>query len=256
MLSRTSMARVAEVMVERLIAAGVRRIYGVVGDSLNAFTEALPKQEHITWVGVRHEEAAAFAAGAEAHLTGSLAVCAGTSGQATCTSSTGSTTATGVVCPSLPSLRRSSREIGGGYFQETRPDILFRDCSVYCEAVTQPEQMPRLLDIAIRSADRTARRRGPHGCQARHRVQARRRQHRPVALAPSSPRGFAPQMPTSRSLARLLERGRRITILAGAGCAGAHESSSRLARTLKGADRPCDAREGVRRIRQSVRRQA
>jgi pyruvate dehydrogenase (quinone) len=225
------MARVAELMVERLIAAGVKRIYGVVGDSLNAFTEALRRQERIEWIGVRHEETAAFAAGAEAHLTGELAVCAGTSGPGNMHLINGLYDCHRSRVPVLAiAAQIPSREIGTGYFQETRPDILFKDCSVYCEAVTQPEQMPRLLDIAIRSA---VGQRGvavltlPGDIAFKH-VHAAP----PVALTPPRPE-VCPSDTSLASLARLLERGRRITILAGAGCAGAHAELIATARTLK-----------------------
>src|SRR5215204_5947599 len=147
------MANIAELMVDTLAVAGTRRIYGVVGDSLNALTESLRKQDRIEWIGVRHEEVAAFAAGAEAHLTGSLAVCAGSCGPGNmhlinglydCHRSRGPVLAIAAQIP--------SGELGGNYFQETRPDILFRECSHYCETISSPNELVRTVEIAIRTA--------------------------------------------------------------------------------------------------------
>src|SRR5215204_4928567 len=147
------MANIAELMVDTLAVAGTRRIYGVVGDSLNALTESLRKQDRIEWIGVRHEEVAAFAAGAEAHLTGSLAVCAGSCGPGNMHLINGLYDCHRSRVPVLAiAAQIPSRELGSTYFQETRPDILFKDCSHYCEPVATPEQMPRVLELAIRSA--------------------------------------------------------------------------------------------------------
>src|SRR5271168_4469044 len=111
---------VADQFAEVLAAAGVKRIYGIVGDSLNGLTDSLRRQGKIEWVHVRNEEVGAFAAGAEAHLTGELAVCAGS--------------------------------CGSGYFQETHPQALFQECSHYCELISSANQMPRTLEVAIRQA--------------------------------------------------------------------------------------------------------
>src|SRR5471030_1311705 len=144
---------VAKVLVDTLVTAGVKRIYGVVGDSLNGMTECLRAQEQIEWIGVRHEEVAAFAAGAEAHLTGSLAVCAGSCGPGNLHLINGlydchrSRVPVVAIAAQIP-----SGEIGSNYFQETHPENLFRECSHYCELVSQPEQIPRVLEIAIQTA--------------------------------------------------------------------------------------------------------
>src|SRR4029450_5108220 len=144
---------VAEMMIETLVAAGVKRIYGVVGDSLNGLLEEIRKCKDIEWIGVRHEETAAFAAGAQAHVTGELAVCAGSCGPGNMHLINGLYDCHRSRVPVLAiAAQIPSRELGTGYFQETRPDILFRDCSHYCEPVNQPDQMPRLLEIAIRTA--------------------------------------------------------------------------------------------------------
>src|SRR5580704_17017967 len=146
-------SNVAKLVVDTLAAAGVRRIYGVVGDSLNGITECLRKQDRIEWIGVRHEEVAAFAAGAEAHLTGSLAVCAGSCGPGNMHLINGLYDCHRSRVPVLAiAAHIPSNEIGSNYFQETHPERLFLDCSHYCELVSQPEQMPRTLEIAIQTA--------------------------------------------------------------------------------------------------------
>jgi pyruvate dehydrogenase (quinone) len=147
------MASVADKMVETLAVAGVKRIYGIVGDSLNGFTDALRRHGGIAWLHLRHEEVAAFAAGADAHVTGELAVCAGSCGPGNLHLINGlydcqrSRVPVVAIAAHIP-----SPEIGSGYFQETHPDHLFRECSSYCELVSTPEQMPRALEIAIRRA--------------------------------------------------------------------------------------------------------
>src|ERR1700709_2048104 len=142
---------VADLIAETLIQAGVKRIFGVVGDSLNGLTEALRKREVIDWVHVRHEEVAAFAAAGESQITGNLAVCAGSCGPGNlhlinglfdCQRSRVSVVAIAAQIPSV--------EIGSSFFQETHPERLFQECSSYCELVSSPEQMPRVLEIAVR----------------------------------------------------------------------------------------------------------
>src|SRR5882757_6106475 len=148
------MARtVADQMVDTLAAAGVERIYGIVGDSLNGFTDSLRRHGGIDWLHVRHEEVAAFAAGADAHVTGRLAVCAGSCGPGNLHLINGlfdchrSRVPVVAIAAHIPSA-----EIGSGYFQETLPEQLFRECSSYCELVSHPAQMPRALEIAVRRA--------------------------------------------------------------------------------------------------------
>src|SRR5712675_3298108 len=152
---RTDMARktVAELLVDVLADAGVERVYGVPGDSLNGITDSIRVRQDISWVGVRHEEVAAFAAGAEAHLTGKLAVCAGSCGPGNLHLINGLYDCHRSRVPVLAiAAQIPSNEIGSGYFQETNPEHLFAQCSHYCELVSQPEQMPRVLEIAIQSA--------------------------------------------------------------------------------------------------------
>src|ERR1700735_2290417 len=148
-MSRTA----ADYMAEALAQAGVKRVYGVVGDSLNGFTDSLRRLKSIEWVHVRHEEGAAFAAAAEAHLTGKLAVCAGSCGPGNLHLINGLYDCHRTRVPVLAiAAQVPSSEIGSGYFQETHPEHLFKDCSYYCELVSQPDQMPRVLGIAMRTA--------------------------------------------------------------------------------------------------------
>src|SRR6201990_1693622 len=148
------MARsVADQFVETLAVAGVKRIYGIVGDSLNGLTDSIRRQGKIEWVHVRHEEVAAFAAGAEAHLTGELAVCAGSCGPGNLHLINGLFDCHRSRVPVLAiAAHIPSPEIGAGYFQETHPQNLFKECSHYCELLSGAHQMPRTLEIAIREA--------------------------------------------------------------------------------------------------------
>src|ERR1700677_3472774 len=148
-MSRT----VAEDLVGTLADAGVQRIYGIVGDSLNPITDALRRSKKIQWVHVRHEETAAFAAGAEAQLTGRLAVCAGSCGPGNLHLINGLFDAHRSLAPVLAlAAHIPSSEVGTGYFQETHPDQLFRACSHYCELIANPHQMPRVLQSAMQHA--------------------------------------------------------------------------------------------------------
>src|SRR5580658_4475666 len=147
------MPSVADRLVEVLSAAGVARVYGLVGDSLNGITDSLRKHSEIKWMPVRHEEVAAFAAGADAELTGNLAVCAGSCGPGNLHLINGLFDCHRNRVPVLAiAAHVPSSEIGSGYFQETHPEILFRECSHYCQLVSSPAQMPRVLEEAIREA--------------------------------------------------------------------------------------------------------
>src|SRR5713226_9719635 len=144
--------RVADQLAQTLAAAGVERVWGIVGDSLNGFTEAL-RTTSIRWMHVRHEEVAAFAAGAEAQLTGKLAVCAGSCGPGNLHLINGLYDCHRNRVPVLAiAAHIPSPEIGSGFFQETHPQTLFQECSHYCETITSPANMPRTLEIAIREA--------------------------------------------------------------------------------------------------------
>ncbi|MFD9472030.1 thiamine pyrophosphate-dependent enzyme [Streptomyces goshikiensis] len=148
------MARtVARVIIDALKDLGVRHVFGVVGDALNPLTDAIRTTEELTWVGCRHEEAAAFAAGAQSQLSGTLGVCMGTVGPGSVHLLNGlydaakSRTPVLAICGQVPLA-----EIGSDYFQEVDNDLLFRDVSVYRATVTSPEQMPRMLESAVRAA--------------------------------------------------------------------------------------------------------
>ena len=155
----TDMKTVADQIAETLAAAGVKRIYGIVGDSLNGLTDAIRRQGKIEWLHVRHEEVAAFAAGAEAHLTGELAVCAGSCGPGNLHLINGLYDCHRSRVPVLAiAAHIPPAEIGAGYFQETHPQALFQECSHYCEFVSGANQMPRALEVAIREAVGQARR--------------------------------------------------------------------------------------------------
>src|SRR6202451_3538587 len=143
----------ADYMAETLARAGVERIFGVVGDSLNGFTDALRRLKSIQWVHMRHEESAAFAAGAEAHLTGKLAVCAGSCGPGNLHLINGLFDAQRSNVPVLAiAAHIPSSEIGIDYFQATHPESLFKECSHYVELVSHPDQLPQILGRGIRTA--------------------------------------------------------------------------------------------------------
>jgi len=226
-----TVANVASVMVEALAAAGVRRVYGIVGDSLNGLTESLRRQDKIEWIGVRHEEVAAFAAGAEAHLTDALAVCAGSSGPGNLHLINGLYDCHRSRVPVLAiAAQIPSRELGSNYFQETRPDILFKDCSHYCEPIAIPEQVPRVLELAIRSA---VGKRGVSVVSLPGDVGLKEAPAGRAAMTITAPARVRPPDSDIEQLRRVLMRGRRVTILAGAGCAGAHAELIALAEKLK-----------------------
>ena len=225
---------VAEQLIATLAAAGVRRIYGIAGDSLNAVTDAVRREAAIDWLHVRHEEVAAFAAGAEAQLTGKLAVCAGSCGPGNLHLINGLFDCHRSRVPVLAiAAHIPSAEIGSGYFQETHPQNLFRECSHYCELVSHPTQMPRVLQIAIREALGKG---GVSVVVLPGDVALQRAEAAPVPsgidLSPRRP-ALAPSPDDVRALADLLNASKRVTLLCGAGCAGAHAELLALAGKLQ-----------------------
>jgi pyruvate dehydrogenase (quinone) len=229
-MSRT----VADQMVDTLVAAGVRRIYGIVGDSLNGFTDALRRHGGIEWIHVRHEEVAAFAAGAEAHLTGSLAVCAGSCGPGNLHLINGLFDCHRSRVPVLGiAAHIPSSEIGPGYFQETHPQTLFSECSHFSELVSTPTQMPRVLEIAIREA---VGKRGvsvitiPGDVALQAAIDAP--VPNPAGLLPRAPIVVPPREDLER-LAALLNGARSVTLLCGSGCQGAHDELLALGERLR-----------------------
>jgi pyruvate dehydrogenase (quinone) len=224
--------RVAELFVEVLAAAGVERIYGVAGDSLNGITDSVRRRNGIEWIGVRHEETAAFAAGAEAALTGRLAVCAGSCGPGNLHLINGLYDAHRSRVPVLAiAAHIPSQEIGSGYFQETHPELLFKECSHYCELVSNPSQMPRTLEIAIQTA---LSKRGVAVVVLPGDVALLNAENddRRVNFTFAQPH-IVPRPEELDRLAAELNQAQRVTILAGAGCAGAHDGLVALAGKLQ-----------------------
>jgi pyruvate dehydrogenase (quinone) len=224
--------KVADLLVDVLAGAGVQNVYGVSGDSLNGITDSIRARKQIQWIHVRHEETAAFAAGAEAHLTGRLAVCAGSCGPGNLHLINGLYDCHRSRVPVLAiAAQIPSNEIGSGYFQETRPEHLFAQCSHYCELISQPEQMPRVLEIAMQTA---ISRRGvavvviPGDVALRDAVEQGRRLH----FSEPKPK-VCPSDDELATLSDLLNSSKRTTIFGGAGCAGAHEELVELAGKLK-----------------------
>jgi pyruvate dehydrogenase (quinone) len=222
----------AQLLVDTLLAAGVKRVYGLAGDSLNGITDAIRADGSIKWIHVRHEETAAFAAGAEAHLTGSLAVCAGSCGPGNLHLINGLYDANRSRVPVLAiAAHIPSYEIGSRYFQETHPESIFRECSHYCELVSQAEQMPRVLEIAIQTA---LAKRGvavvvlPGDVALREAIQSKPRLHFPEMSTT-----IRPSDEEIAKVAGILNESRKVTIFGGAGCAGAHTELIELAGKLK-----------------------
>jgi pyruvate dehydrogenase (quinone) len=227
-------ATVADQFAEILAAAGVKRIYGIVGDSLNGITDAVRRHGRIEWVHVRHEEVAAFAAGAEAHLSGALAVCAGSCGPGNLHLINGLFDCHRSRVPVLAiAAQIPSAEIGAGYFQETHPQDLFRECSHYCELIAGANQMPRVLEIALREA---VGRSGVSVVVIPGDVALQAAADLPPpklgGLLPSRPM-VTPEPADLDRLAALLNGGRRVTILCGSGCAGAHDALLALGERLR-----------------------
>ena len=225
---------VADQFVETLTAAGIKRIYGIVGDSLNGLTDSIRRQGKIQWVHVRHEEVAAFAAGAEAHLTGELAVCAGSCGPGNLHLINGLFDCHRSRVPVLAiAAQIPSAEIGAGYFQETHPQDLFRECSHYCEFVSSANQMPRTLEVAIREA---VAKRGVSVLVMPGDVALQPASDAPptkiAGLLPPAPIVMPARSELDR-LAAMLNREVRVTILCGSGCQGAHDELLALAKRLQ-----------------------
>jgi pyruvate dehydrogenase (quinone) len=226
------MANVAEVFVETMVLAGVERVYGVAGDSLNGLTDAIRAHGGIEWKMVRHEEVAAFAAGGEAQMTGRLAVCAGSCGPGNLHLINGLHDCQRSRVPVLGiAAQIPSAEIGTNYFQETKPEHLFMTCSEFCEVVSSPEQIPRVLAIAMRTA--LAKR-----CVAvvviPGDVLTKSCPGKGIELGIAGP--AASVMPSPESVgqaAALLNGAKKVTILAGAGCAGAREEVLAVAEALQ-----------------------
>lgn len=222
---------IAEQVVKVLEESGVKRIYAVTGDSLNGINEAVRKSDKVEWIHVRHEETGAFAAGAEAQLSGGLACCAGSSGPGHVHLVNGlydahhSGASVLAITSTIPTV-----QFGMEYFQETHTIKLFDDCSYYNEVATTPHQLPRMLQSAIQSS------------LARKGVS--------VVGIPGDLTGVSTESTNSSTLnyvadskvcpakeeleilARLLNESKKITLFCGIGCREAHAEVVELSRRL------------------------
>jgi pyruvate dehydrogenase (quinone) len=226
------MPTVAEILLETLMLSNVRRIYGLPGDSLNGFTNSISEHKETRWIHVRHEEAAAFAAGADAHLTNRLAVCAGSCGPGNLHFINGLFDCHRSRVPVLAIASQiPSTELGTTYFQETNPEQLFKDCSHYCGVITEADQMPRILAVAMRTA---IAKRGVAAIVLPGNIANK------DCPFPAAALGFLSNdsklLPPDRDLAAaaaILKEAKRVTILAGAGCEGAHAELLEIAENLQ-----------------------
>lgn len=227
---------VAEQLVSQLIDAGVHRVYGIVGDSLNPIVDAIrksggSKKGGIDWVHVRHEEAAAFAAAAEAQLTGKLAVCAGSCGPGNLHLINGLYDAQRSAAPVLAIASHiPSVQIGQMYFQETHPDRLFNECSVYNEMISSAEQAPRVVNAAIRHAVELS---GVSVISLPGDISDLKATSPSPKYVPSRRPVLSPNEEDVRQLADVLNRAKKVAIFAGAGVEGAHDEVIELADVLK-----------------------
>ena len=223
---------IADLLVETLSDAGVQRIWGVTGDSLNGINDSLRRFKRIEWVPVRHEETAAFAAGAEAAVTGKLAVCAGSCGPGNMHLINGLYDCWRNRVPVLAiAAHIPSTEIGLGYFQETHPQALFRECADFVELVSNPAQMPEILYRAINTAI------GKQGVAVLVLPGDVALSEAPAASprhwVADQPQRIAPTSTEIDRLVGLLNQAKAPAILAGAGCAGAHTELVSVAKALK-----------------------
>lgn len=223
---------VAEQFVDILVRAGVERLYGVVGDSLNPVVDAIRRNAAIDWIQVRHEETAAFAAGAEAQVTGRLAACAGSCGPGNLHLINGLYDAHRSMAPVLALASQiPSGEIGLGYFQETHPDQLFRECSHYSELISNPQQMPRLLQTAIQHA---VGRSGVSVVALPGDIASRPAPDKTVetALVTSRPT-VRPGDAEIDELVAMIDAAEKVTLFCGSGTAGAHAEVMEFAEKIK-----------------------
>ncbi|MGO4421639.1 thiamine pyrophosphate-binding protein, partial [Streptomyces sp. MCAF7] len=223
---------IAEQYVDLMARAGVRRLYGVVGDSLNPVVDAVRRHDAVEWVQVRHEEVAAFAAGAEAQLTGRLAACAGSCGPGNLHLINGLYDAHRSMAPVLAlAAHIPSGEIGTGYFQETHPDRLFAECSHYSELISSPRQMPRVVQTAIQHA---VGRRGVSVVALSGDTAAEDSPDAAPELA--MPLDLPAIRPSDQEIARLtdlVDAAERVMVFCGRGVAGAHAEVMAFAEKVK-----------------------
>lgn len=226
------MTTVADVLVDTLTAAGVKRMYGIVGDSLNAITDSLRRKKAIEWVHTRHEEVAAFAAGAEAQLTGELVACAGSCGPGNLHLINGLYDCHRSGAPVIAiAAHIPSSEIGSGFFQETDPKALFKECSHFCEVVQSAEQMPRIVAMAAQAA---VSKRGVAVVVISGDIAL---QEAVITAIPKNIRQPLPHVLPSedelKKIADILNASPKVTVLCGSGCADAHKEVLALCEALK-----------------------
>lgn len=224
--------RIADVLIKSLANLGVKRIYGIVGDSLNGITDALQKEKSIEWVHTRHEEVAAFAAGAEAHLSGQLAVCGGSCGPGNLHLINGLYDCQRNRVPVLAiAAHIPSNEIGSGYFQETHPEILFKECSVFCEMISHAGQLPQMLDTAIQTA--IAKRGVAVLVISGDTAMLPAANVKPIEHLPQPKPFIIPNEDELKQMAAMLNKSKKITLLCGYGCKNSHEALMKLAEKLQ-----------------------
>ena len=224
--------RISDVLIEVLANAGIERIYGITGDSLNSVNDSLRRNGKIAFEHVRHEETAAFAAGAEASLTGKLTVCAGSSGPGNLHLINGLFDCHRNRVPVLAIASHIPQsEVGLNYFQETHPENLFKECSCFCELISNPKQMPEILFCAMNAAvgNQDVAVIVLPGDVA---VMETEIDELPVWHHPRLPH-IVPQREDIEEMSAHLEKGERITLFCGAGCEGAHDEVVELAKRLQ-----------------------
>ena len=224
--------RISDVLIEVLANAGIERIYGITGDSLNSVNDSLRRNGKIAFEHVRHEETAAFAAGAEASLTGKLTVCAGSSGPGNLHLINGLFDCHRNRVPVLAIASHIPQsEVGLNYFQETHPENLFKECSCFCELISNPKQMPEILFRAMNAAvgNQDVAVIVLPGDVA---VMETEIDELPVWHHPRLPH-IVPQREDIEEMSAHLEKGERITLFCGAGCEGAHDEVVELAKRLQ-----------------------
>lgn len=223
---------VATYFAQTLAKLGIKRIWGITGDSLNGLSDSLEKLGQIQWIGTRHEESAAFAAGAEAKTTGKLAVCAGSCGPGNMHLINGLFDCARSHLPVLAIASHIPSEyIGSGYFQETHPTELFRECSVYCELVSNTEQLPYVLETAIRQA---VLKKGVSVIVIPGDVMLQKMSvDAKYNLTIPTPSRLVPEDQAIQEAKAILDASKRVTFLCGAGCEGAHDEVVAFARKLK-----------------------
>ncbi|WP_186230528.1 ubiquinone-dependent pyruvate dehydrogenase [Burkholderia gladioli] len=221
---------IADYLASTLAQAGVERIWGVTGDSLNGLSDSLRRLGKINWSHTRHEETAAFAAGAEAAVTGKLAVCAGSCGPGNLHLINGLFDCQRNHVPVLAiAAHIPSSEIGLGYFQETHPQELFRECSHFVELVSNPKQFPRVLDRAIRTA---IEERGVAVIVLPGDIALEAVPEATPGQVSYEVTASVPPAAQLDALAALLDGSKRVALLCGSGCADAHDEVVALADTL------------------------